>query len=119
MSGGQWSVFGGAAFAAPFVFRSRMSIIVQQLKKSGDKVGSMSVIAMLRQVREVVAFFRLRARTYNTGMAMAQTTKISMITSDLSHPCNTKARNIAGRNPAWPQNAGVIAIANIAARNID
>jgi hypothetical protein len=50
VSGGQWSVFGGAAFAAPFVFRSRMSIIVQQLKKSGDKVGSMSVMAIYQQL---------------------------------------------------------------------
>jgi hypothetical protein len=37
---------------------------------------------------------------------MAQTIKISIITPDLSLPCNTNARTIAGRNPAWPQNAG-------------
>jgi hypothetical protein len=50
---------------------------------------------------------------------MAQTIKISIIASNLSLPCSTKARSITGRNPAWPQNAGVIAIANIVARNID
>ena len=49
---------------------------------------------------------------------MAQTIKISIITPDLSLPCNTNARTIAGRNPAWPQNAGVIATANMPARNI-